>query len=180
MSLILPDLSPDVRQAMLDEITSRISDNSIYVSPRLSDQGRREYPALLTEAATNCDDSWLATELAKRGRLNQVEQRRKPSGGFIMVKVPYTASETLAEGEFNRFYISGLCRYAIKNNIFALVVYRAKFVDRPRPESEEKIGTFVDPQTLLADLRNNVGLDTILGIPAGPNSGLSVRLPPQN
>lgn len=180
MSLYLPDLLPDVRALMLAEIQSSITIGSIYISPRLTDTGRKEYPNLLTGAASSYEDGWLANELRRNGRLKQFEQRRKPSGGFTDVKVPVTAPETLAEGEFNRFYICGLCQYAIKNGISALVVYRAKEVERPRPESEAKIGMLVNPTELLADLRQNIGLDTFLGIPAGPNSGLSVRLPKQN
>lgn len=55
-------------------------------------------------------------------------------------------------------------------------VYRAKAVQQPRPQSERLVGTTVDVHRLLRDLRTNVGVDTALGIPAGPNSGLSVRL----
>jgi hypothetical protein len=55
-------------------------------------------------------------------------------------------------------------------------VYRAKHVDNPRPESEAKIGVLVDSQKLLNDLRTNPGVEPALGIPPGPNSGLSVQL----
>ena len=55
-------------------------------------------------------------------------------------------------------------------------VYRAKHVDNPRPESEAKIGVLVDAQKLLNDLRTNPGVEPALGIPPGPNSGLSVQL----
>src|SRR6266851_5569734 len=34
-----------------------------------------------------------------------------------------------------------------------------------------------DPKALLTDLRSNPGVDTALGLPPGPNSGLSARLP---
>ncbi|MCL4265318.1 MAG: hypothetical protein KJ069_19035 [Anaerolineae bacterium] len=37
--------------------------------------------------------------------------------------------------------------------------------------------TAVDPAALLADLREHTGEDTELGIPGGPNSGISVHLP---
>ena len=55
-------------------------------------------------------------------------------------------------------------------------VYRAKEVTNPRSESERKIGTIVDPKKLLDDLRANPGVDTALGLPSGPNSGLSVKI----
>ena len=56
-------------------------------------------------------------------------------------------------------------------------VYRAKTVAEPRPESMAMIGARLGPDALLMDLRANVGVDTALGLPPGPNSGLSGRLP---
>lgn len=46
----------------------------------------------------------------------------------------------------------------------------------PRVESQAKIGAIVNAEELLADIRVNVGVDTALGLPAGPNSGLSVQI----
>jgi hypothetical protein len=109
--------------------------------------------------------------------MNSQEQKRTRNGGTTLAKVPITAPDTLAEGEFNRFYIRGLCRRAIEEQIPNLVIYRAKEVSNPRPESEEKIGKSISAQTLLTDLRTHLGIDTVLGLPAGPNSGLSVKLP---
>lgn len=57
-----------------------------------------------------------------------------------------------------------------------LIVYRAKNVTNSRPESQMKIGQTFNPHQLLKDLRENIGTDTALGLPAGPNSGLSVQL----
>ena len=85
--------------------------------------------------------------------------------------MPSNAPETLAEGEFNRFYIRGLCRRAVEENVAQLVIYRAKTVTHARPESERRIGATVSPGALLADLRQNVGVDTVLGVPAGPEFG---------
>ena len=58
-----------------------------------------------------------------------------------------------------------------------MIVYRARPAENPRPESEALVETTVDPFDLLADLRAHPGEATELGIPAGPNSGISVRLP---
>jgi hypothetical protein len=56
-------------------------------------------------------------------------------------------------------------------------VYRAKAVEHARSESQQKIGSCVAAEPLLRDLRTHVGVDTALGLPPGPNSGLSVHLP---
>jgi len=58
------------------------------------------------------------------------------------------------------------------------VIYRAKPVTTPRPESEARIETALAPEELLEDLRSHPGDERpSLGVPSGPNSGLSVRLP---
>ncbi len=176
MGLSLTNLDNQTRPLMVDEIQADIKSGKLYLSQRLNSQGQKDYPNLLLTAAQYRDDMWLADELRK-GRLNATEQARKPSGGYITKKVPINAAETLAEGEFNRFYIRGLCKRAIGNGIADLVIYRAKQVTNPRSDSAAKIGTTINAQTLLSDLRINIGIDTALGLPPGPNSGLSVRLP---
>jgi hypothetical protein len=71
----------------------------------------------------------------------------------------------------------GLCARAKAEGTTRAVIYRAKHVTNPRPESEIMIGTDVEVDQLLADLRTHIGTDTALGLPSGPNSGLSIRLP---
>jgi hypothetical protein len=87
------------------------------------------------------------------------------------------AHEMLAEGEFNRFYIRAVCLRAIKEGTSEVIVYRAKIVEHARAESEQKIGQRIAAETLLRDLRAHPGIDTALGLPPGPNSGLSAQLP---
>jgi len=177
MPLNLVNLDAQTRKLMLEEIDSDIAKGALYLSQRLTPGGRTEYPKLLKEAAQSHDDGWLATELRRRSLFAQTEQRRKPSGGYTEAKVPVTAPDTLAEGEFNRFYIRGLCARAITSSIANVVIYRAKSVASPRPESVAKEGTTINAQALLNDLRSNIGIDTALGLPPGPNSGLSAKLP---
>jgi len=163
---------------MIDKIKQDIAVTNLYMGAFLSETGKSDWPKLLLNAATSGDDSALATELSNYGRLLQTAVRRKPkSEELTTYKVPVMAPEMLAEGEFNRFYARGLCRVAIEKGIPYLVVYRAKQVAKPRSESEAKIGLQVDPKQLLRDLRISTGVEPALGIPPGPNSGLSVRLP---
>jgi len=177
MALSLHHLDDRTRQYMRSEIEADIANKRLYLSPRLSETGQEEYSMLLKEAVSQFDADWLANQLRLNYRLNAVEPRRTPSGGMTAAKVPSNAPEMLAEGEFNRFYIRGLCRRAIDDGITHLIVYRAKAVSHPRPESQARIGTSVEAQTLLDDLRTHPGVDTALGLPNGPNSGLSVHLP---
>lgn len=177
MALKLVNLDDRTRSFMVSEIESDKKADKLYVSPRLNERGREKYYDLLREAADKHDDSWLAERLRRDGLMKTVEERKKPKGGYTTAQVPVTAPDTLAEGEFNRFYIRGLCLRAIQDNIPELLIYRAKEVSSPRRESEAKIGERIDPQRLLEDVRAKPGVDTALGLPAGPNSGLSARLP---
>ena len=176
MVLDLVNLDERTRELMLSEIGMDTTAGTLYLGRYLSPKGEDDYEALLRDAAASGDDSTLAEALRTGGRMALTTQRQKPKGGYSTVKVPVTAPAMLAEGEFNRFYLRALSRRAIEEGVDALTVYRAKPVDRPRPESEAKIGALVDPGALLEDLRNNVGIDTFLGIPSGPNSGLSAQL----
>lgn len=174
MALNLVNLDDTTRKQMLDEIRSDISSKRLYISPRLSFIGQKDYPGLLQDAAAKFDDAWLANQLRTMGRLNATEQR-KTKNGFTTAQVPITAADTLAEGEFNRYYMRALCVRAGQDNC-SLIVYRAKSVSNPRAESEAKIGTLVNPASLVSDLRTHIGVDTALGLPAGPNSGLSIKM----
>lgn len=178
MGLNYRNLDEVTRPLMLEEIElQERTEPGLYYSSYLSDRGRADWPTLLRTAAQSHTDTWFGNELQNQGRLNETAQRRRPKGdGFTTVSVPHTANETLSEGEFNRFYIRAVCRRAINEGHSYVVVYRAKEVAHPRPESEARIGTHVDPHVLLADLRANVGVETSSGFP-GPNSGLSVHLP---
>ena len=175
MALRLQNLDEETRQIMLSEIDADIASGSLYVSPRLSARGAAEYPNLMKTAAHGGTDTTLALALARPGVLNEFEPRRTKNG-VSQVKVPVTAHETLSEGEFNRFYIRALCARAIEAGRAEVTVYRAKEVMNARAESVAKIGARVSAQQLLDDLRANPGVDTALGLPAGPNSGLSVHL----
>ena len=177
MALHYENLDARTRALMLEELAQDVASGSLYLSPRLSGRGRADYEALLREAISDKDDDWLASALRAEGRLNTAEMRRRPSGGFTTSSVPANAHQTLAEGEFNRFYVRAVCRRAVEDGMPQVVVYRAKPAANPRPESQAMIGKVVDAKALLADLRTHQGVDTALHLPSGPNSGLSVHLP---
>ncbi len=178
MSLYLVNLDEQTRQLMLAEVEYDEVRNQLHISPFLSGQGQRDYPSLLRDAITNGDETTLTETLQKQRRIDRTLTRRDPRGGYAIVSSPRTAAATLAESEFNRYYIRALCRRAIAAGIPELIVYRAKSATKPRPASETLVETTVDPATLLEDLRQHTGDELPeLGIPAGPNSGITVRLP---
>lgn len=177
MGLNYRNLDTRTRALMAKEIEGDLAQGKLYLSDNLNEQGRRDYPDLIKAAVAAGSDDSLAADI--RPRLNTHEKPHVLRSGKLS-KPPVmrsNAHEMLAEGEFNRFYIRALCLRAIEDGVPEVVVYRAKWVERPRPESEPKIGQRIRAVALLEDLRQHVGIDTALGLPPGPNSGLSVELP---
>ena len=177
MGLDYKNLDERTRQLMLTEIERDIALDSLYVSENLSAQGQIDYPDLIRNAAKGGNDVTLAADISTR--LNSHEKPRRLNSGKLS-KPPVmrsNAHEMLAEGEFNRFYIRACCLCAIEDGISEVVVYRAKTVQSARAASEQMISQMILAEQLLNDLRNNPGVDTALGLPPGPNSGLSVHLP---
>jgi hypothetical protein len=176
MGLDFQDLDTRTRELMLSELDRDLANGTLYLSPRLSERGVTDYESLLREAFQTGDDASLAQSLRSSDRISATETRRKPKGGVTTARVPHTAAETLAEGEFNRFYIRALCLRATEEGSGKLEIYRARASAAPRPESMAMDGASIDAAALLADLRAHPGVDTALGLPPGPNSGLSARL----
>ncbi len=168
----LDNLDATTRKHMLAEFESDSKNNAVFISARLTEYGKEQYPSLLKSALEKGDILSFADAL--KNLFNKTELRKnKP------VKVPSNVNFVLSEGEFNRYYIRGLCVRAIEQKIGELEIYRAKAVLEERAASHQRIGKMVDPKKLLDDLRRNIGIETALGIPGGPNSGISVRIPEQ-
>lgn len=170
-------LDERTRALMLAEIERDISSGTLYLSDNLTPQGCNSFPDLLRKAARTGDDASLAADV--RNCLDSHEKpRRLASGGFSKPPIMRSnAHEMLAEGEFNRFYMRAICLRAIEDGVEQVIVYRAKEVMKARSSSVQKVGQSMPTQALLNDLRTHIGVDTALGLPPGPNSGLCVRLP---
>jgi hypothetical protein len=108
MSLALENLDDVTRKYMLAELDHAEQTSELYLSPRLSPDGRKSYPGLLRDAARDGDDSALEQAIAAPGTLNETETYER-EGQPRTRKMNSRAAQTLAEGEFNRLYIRGLC-----------------------------------------------------------------------
>jgi hypothetical protein len=177
MGLEYRNLDERTRTLMLAEMKRDIAEGTLYVSENLDSPGQADYRNLILDAARSGSDMTLGEAI--KDRLKPYGKPRRLKSGKLSKPplMPSNAHEVLSEGEFNRFYIRALCLRAIEDGILEVIVYRAKPVRDARPESEQKIGQRVPVETLLRDLRTHPGVDTALGLPAGPNSGLCVRLP---
>lgn len=165
-------LDATTRALMIEEIKRAEKSGQLYFSTRFNDTGTRGWVAWLTSAAEQYDEHWLAYQLEMSGAMKHLETKAKPKGGYTVSHVPDTAAETMAEGQFNRFYMAAICRRAIEAGKPNVSVYRAKHRGAPRPESKALEGTSQNASTLLQELQNkelSFKCDLLK-----PNSGLSL------
>lgn len=165
------NLDDTTRQYMLIEVEQDSKTSQLHLSRRFTARGREHYPQLLREAVRQGNEDSLAAAL----RQQQCFAEREPYGAGTR-QVPSSAAQTFAEGQFNAFYMRGVCHRAIQAG--ALVeVYRAKEVSSERPASRYQVGQQLDPQQVLRLLRHSAsGQHRGPAVPAGFNSGLSLRL----
>jgi len=169
MGLRYDNLDDTTREYMLAEFEADLEQDNLYFSVRLSPDGIQDWPEILKTALAEGTDESLAAEIAIPGRLNPHDFRQgRP------IKMNKMAHLTLAEGEFNRFYIRGVCLRAIGEGR-QVVAYRARFSSEPRSSSLAVDGKEFDPDGILEDLRAHPGTEPQHGFP-GPNSGMSIRL----
>ncbi|MEB4782128.1 hypothetical protein P5G60_10250 [Paenibacillus jamilae] len=172
MALYLNNLDKETRRYMLEEFEYDIRTNNLYLSGRLTEAGRHAYPDIFRDNILYGDDSKFAADL--KSYISKMELKKKRGGGgYTESSVPHNANETLAEGEFNRIYMRGLCSRVINELSGQLTIYRAKNVNDPRLESQTMIGQIINAEELLSTLRSSQGAFT--AIPK-PNSGLSIQL----
>ena len=175
MALHYENLDESTRSFMLNEVDSDLSHGKLYISERLNELGKQNYASLLQESIEHHNDSWLAQQLRIRDYMEDYEQYKKRGSDFTR-RIPKTAPETLGEGEFNRFYARGLCVRVIEEGMNQVEVYRGKLVSQPRSKSQAMLGKRLSAEALLKDLRESSGVEPALGLPPGPNSGLTVRM----
>lgn len=174
MSFNFENLDKTTREFMLEEVELDLSADNLYMSKRFEENNLDRYFEALKESVTNGTEVSLA-ETLRTGEYFKSHEERNVKGKIVTAKIPANAADLFAQGEFNRFYLRGLCLRAIEEKK-TIQIYRARLSSNPRQESEALVGDQLDPERLLLDLRENIGVDTILGLPPGPNSGLSGRL----
>jgi hypothetical protein len=171
VSFTFENLDRETRGAMIAELDGDLLGGGVFLSPRLTPEGAQRYPDLLRAALTVGEPVTLEESLSVPGILERFEWRRGKQ-----VTVASNAARLIAECEFNRYYMRGVCSRVVTEGGTQVQVYRARESTRPRPGSQLRIGTLLDAATLLDDLRRHAdGTDpTIL---PEINSGLSVRIP---
>ena len=179
MSLVLAHLDPCTRQFMLAELEADLADGTLYCSPQLSEEGLRQYARLLRAAVLTGTDDSFAEELSAREAVrppSRWQHPREVGPGEALT----AATIRLAEREFHRFYLRGLCRRALDQGVQTLVIYRARPADPGRATSDAMVGVRIAVSSLLEDLRGTFRLLPPHGLPQCNDPGLSVRLPEED
>jgi hypothetical protein len=174
MALYLSDLDDRTRQFMLDELEADVARGRLYLSPYLTSDGRAAYEPTLRAALRDGTEESLATELRRPGHMDLPAGWKRGAPGRDL---PATAADALAEAEFHRFYVRGLCRRAIAEGIRTLVIYRAKDDVPARVNADGMVGMQIDAASLLEDLQATTGHMPPRVLHGCPNPGMSVRLP---
>jgi hypothetical protein len=169
------NLDEITRSAMVEAIKEASLTGNIYPSTRFNQKGKDQWLSLLTLAARSHNEHWLAYQLESGGMMKDFEGANTPSGGYTTKHVPHTGAETIAEGQFNRFYILGLCKRARNEGISHLTVYRAKESLKPRQESEALLGTNISVSDV--EMQLQVTQASFKSELVQPNSGISMKLP---
>ncbi len=161
---------------MIAELNFDISNNKAYINPFLKQEGQTRYLELLRPALTEGNVESFAAAIAANDLLIEKHIYTK-EGREIEAYVPATFNTTLAAGEFNRYYMRALCVISKQQDKLFVEIYRAKAVKRARLEKDDRIGRRIEPQVLLADLRQtSFERPSAFGL-GGPNSGLSICIP---
>jgi hypothetical protein len=174
MPLKYDDLDPATRGFALAEFDGDSERGARTISSRIRPTRTEEYASLLREALAYYDDRWL--EDRAEGMVVDFELRQTPSGATTTAKLPSYAPRVLAEGDFNRYYMRGVCARAVAEGRGVVEVYRARLSAEPRPESREMEGQRLDAAKLLEELRTSYADAEDEPSLGKPNSGLSVRL----
>ncbi len=170
------DLDEKTRKYMLEAIDDADRIGNIYYSTRFNEAGRREWLGLLKEAAQAHDEKWLAEQVETNGLMRELEGGRTPRGAYTVKHIPGpAAADTLAEGQFNRFYMLGLSRRARAEGIPELEVYRARQTAAPRPQSKRLVGRRIPVDQVEDELRDTKASlkSPLLRV----RSGISLKLP---
>jgi hypothetical protein len=161
---------------MLAELEADLADGSLYRSPQLSEEGLEHYHRLLRAAILAGTEASFAEALTAQDAVRPPSRWQHPREvGPAEALVELTSR--LAEREFHRFYIRGLCRRALEQGVDTLVIYRARPADTGRSPSDAMIGVRIDASSLLEDLRGTFCSLPPHGLPQCRDPGLSVRLP---
>lgn len=164
MGLNYTQLNETTRRFMMQEFEQ----GGHYLSQRLNEAGRARWIGLLKDALQYHTDVWLERELVRRNCFVATEYLKSTMGKTVTRAVNREQlAKTLAEGEFNRFYLRGLCVAAKTRGLTHLIVTQGRIMPNAPATLYKSVGTAVAIDALLGTLRNfgYKHIDAALGAP---------------
>jgi hypothetical protein len=128
---------------MLAELETDLAAGMLYLSPQLSEAGLRQYCHLLRAALLTGTDTSFAEALSTGDAVrppSRWQHPREVTPGEALAD----ATVRLAEREFHRFYIRGLCRRALDQGVgtaFTSLYLRLKKLRTAAPNPPSRSGT---------------------------------------
>jgi hypothetical protein len=130
--------------------------------------------SLIAEAVELHNERWLAFQIESNSMFKDFENAKRPNGVYNTKHVPDNAAEVQVSGQFNRYYMLGLCQRAISEGKENAEIYRARNSNDPRSNSRTLIGQQKNVRDLIEELRPvESSLKSKL---CQPGSGLSIKL----
>src|SRR5262245_15831223 len=124
--LNLTNRDGETERLMCEEVGTDETLGVIYLSPLLTEKGRRDYANLLKEAVLHGrDEGWLASQLLREGRTVAVEHRRQDGVRAEILDLA-EAVLALAKMELNRYYARAVCRRAVRSRPGVVELYQAE------------------------------------------------------
>lgn len=153
MELAFTYLDEITRRFMLEEVELDIVNNTLHEIAGINERGRCIYPALLKKAVISHDSIWLARHLCQAHYFNCSESEIPSEAGIVSK----TAIQLITLGEFNYFYMRGLCRRALSEHQESMLFYRVQDAVELLDSPLEQIYIKVRPDLMLKQLRTYVG-----------------------
>ncbi len=169
------ELDEITRGYMLEELERDENNSTIYYSARFSAEGKAVCYECLREAIRNGNEQTLAAALSRPSLWEPFEIHHRGAKSYPVKITPKNAAIIYAQGEFNVYYLRGLCRKLLAEGETHAEVYRAKKVAVPRTGQTVNPGDLLPLQDVLEDLRSRDEGASRLGLPRGVLSGLSLR-----
>lgn len=169
------ELDEDTRRWMREEFERDMAAGTLYLSTRFSPTGQAAYPALLRAAIEGGNERTLTEALSLPQFWKSHEQRVRQGKASLARVNPGNAARVMAEGEFNVFYMRGLCRKLLEQGQTTVEAYRARAAENPRTGERVNPGDILPCQDVLDDLRSRTDGESKIGVPRGPVSGISLR-----
>jgi hypothetical protein len=178
------ELDAITRKWMLEEFSCEQRKADAYRSPRLTSTGLTAFAVHMEAAINNGDETSLAFALSDSEYWLSEELGRRGMKVFPRRIDPEVAARTLAFAEFNTWYVRGLARRLMEEDVPKCQVYRAAHAFQPRGECMQHEEQIYDVREVYDGHRARYwpqpGNPSAFCIPVGTNCHHSIRRWPQN